>query len=217
MPYPEIYRFTAHQAEPHAASIRMMFADELSDDALDAALAAMAQASSPYSLVQFRGLGGAMARVGDDATAFAHRERRYFVAIIGLWLDAAEDRRAARGLDRRALGADPPRGARRLRQLPGGRRAGARARGLPAGDLRAAGGDQAALRPDEPLPLQPERAAGGDGDGEPPAPGRSIAVTSRLTWRLPVREPPHPRFSRSGPSRTMTPRRLRWTIPPSIA
>ena len=91
MPYPEIYRFTAHQAQPHAASIRMMFADELSDAALDAALAAMARASSPFSLIQFRGLGGAMARVADDVTAFAHRHRRYFVAIIGLWLDPAED------------------------------------------------------------------------------------------------------------------------------
>jgi FAD/FMN-containing dehydrogenase len=91
MPYPEIYRFTAHQAEPHAASIRMMFADALSDDALDAALAAMRHSSSPYSLIQFRGLGGAMARVGADATAFAHRHQPYFVAIIGLWLDAAED------------------------------------------------------------------------------------------------------------------------------
>jgi FAD/FMN-containing dehydrogenase len=91
MPYPEIYRFTAHQAEPHAASIRMLFADDVSDDTLDASLAAMRHASSPFSLVQFRGLGGAMARVPDDATAFAHRQRRYFVAVIGLWLDPAED------------------------------------------------------------------------------------------------------------------------------
>jgi FAD/FMN-containing dehydrogenase len=91
MPYPEIYRFTAHQAAPHAASIRMMFADELSDAALDAALAANERASSPFSLIQFRGLGGSMARVDPDATAFAHRPRRYFVAIIGIWLDATED------------------------------------------------------------------------------------------------------------------------------
>src|SRR5262249_10845468 len=34
---------------------------------------------------------GAMARVGSDASAFAHRDQRYFVAIIGLWLDANED------------------------------------------------------------------------------------------------------------------------------
>jgi FAD/FMN-containing dehydrogenase len=91
IPYPDIYRFTAFAAEPHGASIRSMFADALSDAALDRALEAIQHASSPFSLIQFRGLGGAMARVGNDATAFAHRDRRYFVAIIGIWLDAAED------------------------------------------------------------------------------------------------------------------------------
>jgi FAD/FMN-containing dehydrogenase len=91
MPYPDIYKFTAHQAAPHGASIRSTFADQLSDDALDAVLDSMAHASSPFSLVQFRGLGGALARVANDATAFAHRDKRYFVAIIGLWLDASED------------------------------------------------------------------------------------------------------------------------------
>ena len=91
MPYPAIYDFTAFAAEPHAASVRMMFADDLSDAAIDAALAAMASSSSPFSLVQLRGLGGAYARVDKAATAFAHRDRRYFVAIIGIWLDASED------------------------------------------------------------------------------------------------------------------------------
>jgi FAD/FMN-containing dehydrogenase len=91
IPYPDIYQFTAHQAAPHGVSIRSMFADQLSDAALDASLDAMEHATSPFSLIQFRGLGGALARVGNDATAFAHRDKRYFVAIIGLWLDAAED------------------------------------------------------------------------------------------------------------------------------
>jgi FAD/FMN-containing dehydrogenase len=91
MPYPEIYRFTAHQAEPHGAAIRSMFAHDFSDAALDAVLTAMEHASSPFSLVQFRGLGGALARAGSDSTAFAHRDKRYFFAIIGLWLDPAED------------------------------------------------------------------------------------------------------------------------------
>jgi FAD/FMN-containing dehydrogenase len=93
MPYPDIYRFTAHQAAPHGASIRSMFADTISDSAIDAILEAMTHASSPFSLVQLRGMGGAMARVRPDETAFAHRTQRYFVAIIGLWLDAAEDER----------------------------------------------------------------------------------------------------------------------------
>jgi FAD/FMN-containing dehydrogenase len=91
MPYPDIYRFTAHQAAPQCVAIRSMFADGLSDAALDAALAAVNNATSPFSLVQFRGLGGAVARVPADATAFAHRNRRYLVTIIGLWLDATED------------------------------------------------------------------------------------------------------------------------------
>ncbi|HWQ11734.1 MAG TPA: FAD-binding oxidoreductase [Roseiflexaceae bacterium] len=91
MPYPDIYHFTAHQATPHGASIRSMFAHELSDAALDAVLAAMRQASSPFNLVQFRGLGGALARVSNLETAFAHRDKPYFLAIIGIWLDPAED------------------------------------------------------------------------------------------------------------------------------
>jgi FAD/FMN-containing dehydrogenase len=92
MPYPGIYAFTAHQAEPHRASIRMMFADALSDAAVEDILAAMRAPSSPYSIVQLRGLGGAFGRVAPDATAFAHRRRRYFVAVIAIWLDPAEDR-----------------------------------------------------------------------------------------------------------------------------
>ena len=91
IPYPRIYAFTAHQEVRHGWSIRSMFADELSDTTLDAALEAMGRATSPYSIVQFRGLGGAMRRVTSEETAFAHRERRYFVAIIGVWLDPAED------------------------------------------------------------------------------------------------------------------------------
>jgi FAD/FMN-containing dehydrogenase len=91
MPYPAMYALTEQQAGPHGAAVRMMFADALSDDAIDAALDAVATADSPFSVVQLRGLGGAMARVSSDATAFAHRERRFFVAILRAWFDPAED------------------------------------------------------------------------------------------------------------------------------
>ena len=91
IPYPRIYSFTAHQEVRHGWSIRSMFADELSDTTLDAALAGMERATSPYSIIQFRGLGGAMRRVSSEETAFAHRARRYFVALIGVWLDPGED------------------------------------------------------------------------------------------------------------------------------
>jgi FAD/FMN-containing dehydrogenase len=91
MPYPSIYEFTAHLAEPHGASIRMMFADDLSDEAIDAMLAATESGTSPANLVHLRGLGGAFGRVPNDATAFAHRDRRYFVAVIAVWLDPTDD------------------------------------------------------------------------------------------------------------------------------
>ena len=91
MPYPSIYDFTAHLAEPHGASIRMMFADDLSDESIDAMLAAAEAGTAPANLVHLRGLGGAFGRVPTDATAFAHRDRRYFVAVIAVWLDASED------------------------------------------------------------------------------------------------------------------------------
>lgn len=91
IPYPAIYDFTAHQAAPHGWSLRSMFADDLSDATLDAALLAIQQATSPFSLIQFRGLGGAMARVARDETAFPHRDRRYLLLMVGVWLDAGED------------------------------------------------------------------------------------------------------------------------------
>jgi FAD/FMN-containing dehydrogenase len=96
MPYASIYESTAHQEHRHGVAIRSMFAHELSDDLLDRSLAAMERASSPFSIVHLRGLGGAMARVSRDATAFAHRDARYMFAIIGLWLDPTEDDSAHR-------------------------------------------------------------------------------------------------------------------------
>jgi FAD/FMN-containing dehydrogenase len=93
IPYPQIYSHTAHQEMRHGWAIRSMFAEELSDETIDAALEAMERATSPFSIVQLRGLGGAMARIPSEATAFAHRERRYFVAVIAVWLDPSDDPR----------------------------------------------------------------------------------------------------------------------------
>jgi FAD/FMN-containing dehydrogenase len=91
MPYPAVYDFTAHQAAPHGFSLRSMYADEFSDESIDAMLSAQRQASSPYSIVHLRGLGGAFARVGDEETPFTNRQKRFFFAAIAVWLDAEED------------------------------------------------------------------------------------------------------------------------------
>jgi FAD/FMN-containing dehydrogenase len=85
--YPEIYRLTDHQSMPHSAAIRSMFTNELNDETLDAVLNAIETASSPMSIVQFRGMGGFVSSIAPSATAFAHRDQDYFVAIIGLWMN----------------------------------------------------------------------------------------------------------------------------------
>jgi hypothetical protein len=46
---------------------------------------------SPFSFFYFEHLGGAIARVGADDTAFAHRDAVFDFAILGNWEDPAED------------------------------------------------------------------------------------------------------------------------------
>lgn len=87
MAYPDLYRFTDLELPPHAGSIRSMFAHQVSNQSVTALLDAMKQPSSPFSLIQFRAMGGAISRVPVAATAFAHRSQNYFVSIINLWLD----------------------------------------------------------------------------------------------------------------------------------
>ncbi len=91
MPYAGIYQYTAAQDMPHAAAARMMFAADLSDRAIDEMLAAVAVAPGPMSVVQLRGLGGAMARVDAAATAFAHRQQPLFASILSVWMDGSQD------------------------------------------------------------------------------------------------------------------------------
>ena len=91
MPYPGIFQSTVHQAQPHGAEARSMLAGDLSDAALDAFLAGIERASSPFSIIHLRGLGGQLSRVAPDATAFAHRDARYMASVIGAWLDPDED------------------------------------------------------------------------------------------------------------------------------
>jgi len=76
MPYPGIYEFTAAGEQRGFAVHASRFVTELDDEAIDAMLAATAAPSSPMAMIQLRVLGGAMARVAAEATAFAHRSAR---------------------------------------------------------------------------------------------------------------------------------------------
>ena len=87
MPYPGIYQLLA-EAEKRAYGVhRSRFLEAIDDDAVDAILTAMAEPSSPTTMIQIRILGGAMARVPADATAFAHRDANVMLLIITQYAD----------------------------------------------------------------------------------------------------------------------------------
>ena len=91
IPYPAIFQYMEWAEQPHGHSIRMMFADEIPDAAIDDCIASIENASSPVSGIHFRGLGGQLARIPESSAAFAHRQRRYFVAVLGIWFDRDDD------------------------------------------------------------------------------------------------------------------------------
>jgi FAD/FMN-containing dehydrogenase len=91
IPYPAMYQYMEAAAAPHGAAIRSMFTDYIDDEAIDALIAGMDRATSPFNIIQLRGFGGAMARVPIGDTAFAHRQRKYMVSILGLWFDTEDD------------------------------------------------------------------------------------------------------------------------------
>ena len=93
MPYAGIYSFTEGAETPAPAMLRSMFVDRFERSGLDLIVARMTAEDRPDAMVQFRVLGGAVARVSRDATAFAHRERRAMLAIMaGLERDAERTR-----------------------------------------------------------------------------------------------------------------------------
>jgi FAD/FMN-containing dehydrogenase len=84
MRYPEIYEL-AEGPHPVAATFRNMFVDSVDRAAAEAILGHLERASAPRSAVQLRVLGGAIARVPADATAFAHRQRKIMVNVAAMY------------------------------------------------------------------------------------------------------------------------------------
>jgi FAD/FMN-containing dehydrogenase len=84
MRYPEMYEL-AEPPQPVAATMRNMFVDAVDESAAETILDRIGRASSPMAAVQVRVLGGAMARVPDDATAFAHRGRRVMLNVAAMY------------------------------------------------------------------------------------------------------------------------------------
>jgi FAD/FMN-containing dehydrogenase len=84
MPYPEIYMPQEEDYHPIAVG-RTRFADELGEEAIDTILDRVESSTAMMAVAQIRALGGAMARVPDDATAFAHRQSRLMVTVANVY------------------------------------------------------------------------------------------------------------------------------------
>src|SRR5690606_23789282 len=70
-----------------------LYVDEVDRAAAEAVVAALERSRARLRVAQFRPLGGAVARVPRDATAFAHRQRRMLLTIAAAYewpSDAAE-------------------------------------------------------------------------------------------------------------------------------
>lgn len=73
--------------------IKAGFAADLDDGLVDALLARAETITSPISQVELLAMGGAIARVAPDATAFPFRQAAWLINIPATWRDAAEDER----------------------------------------------------------------------------------------------------------------------------
>jgi FAD/FMN-containing dehydrogenase len=93
MRYPEIYTLFGDEAEgPGRAQevARSLFVDAVDSNTAKAILDHLQASTAPMAVAQLRVLGGAMARVAAEDTAFAHRERRVMVAIGAVYERAEE-------------------------------------------------------------------------------------------------------------------------------
>jgi FAD/FMN-containing dehydrogenase len=84
MQYPEIYPPEQGDYHPMAAS-RTMFVDRIDRPVAEVILNHLQASTAMMAVAQLRVLGGAMARVPVDATAFAHRKSKIMVNVAALY------------------------------------------------------------------------------------------------------------------------------------
>jgi FAD/FMN-containing dehydrogenase len=176
MAYPEIY--PPDDQHPTAAA-RTMFVDTVDQQVAETIVDYLQASDAPRRAVQLRVLGGAMARVPVEATAFAHRRRRV-MANVAAFYERPEDQAV-----REAWVADF---AAALRQGGSGAYVGflgdegpARVREAYPGRPGTGSWRSSAATTRQPLPAQPEHSAGDR--------GRPRTVTALKLHSLRPRQP----------------------------
>jgi FAD/FMN-containing dehydrogenase len=91
MPYPEIYPPEDPDYHPLAVG-HNMFVDRIDRRAADTIVKYLEASDASMRVAQLRVLGGAMARVPADATAYAHRSNRIMVNLAAFHDGTDEDR-----------------------------------------------------------------------------------------------------------------------------
>jgi FAD/FMN-containing dehydrogenase len=84
MPYSELYPPGDESYRPLAVG-RTMFVERVDRGSAETIVEGIKRSTAPRAVTQLRVLGGAMARVPPDATAYAHRERRIMANVAALY------------------------------------------------------------------------------------------------------------------------------------
>jgi FAD/FMN-containing dehydrogenase len=90
MPFSEIFAAEAPPGPPRAA-LRTFFSDALDESTAADLLDRLRTSTAQLAAAQIRVLGGAVARVAADATAYAHRDRRLMVNVVAAYGSPEED------------------------------------------------------------------------------------------------------------------------------
>lgn len=94
MPYPAIQSMLDEAAVPgRRYYMRSHLLEALPDEALDLLADRFAVVPSPFSLVILIQLGGAVARVPSDTTAYPHRDATFLMSAFSCWEDPTHDER----------------------------------------------------------------------------------------------------------------------------
>lgn len=88
-PYPAIFQGPEEEFHPVVVG-RTNFADSITQDQIRFAFDRLEETTAMFSVVQVRALGGAIARVPVDATAFAHRDRPFMTTVTAIFQDESE-------------------------------------------------------------------------------------------------------------------------------